>query len=138
MIPLKSEKELLKNWETFSDSQKNDIFLQLDELSTDSLYERIGDFSEELHGFPPSIRELINSGKVWVEDWRNRNKKKLRKIICNDIDYCNKIKSPKYKDKLSLASIIADALFMNFVNIPFFTVTIILLNMGLEDFCECY
>lgn len=62
---------------------------------------------------------------------------RIRQKICFEWEYCSKRHDPNYRDRAVLASGLADVLTGALGGIPVGTVSALLVNMGLENFCGC-
>ena len=80
-----------------------------------------------------SLSNVVARGKELFQSFEA----KLRKAICEDWNYCEKMKKEQFKDATTLATAIADLISGLFLGVSPFTIAAILTKIGLDRFCEC-
>jgi len=81
--------------------------------------------------FSPKSEEKIGRGFMKV------NKENLEKLICQKLDYCNKVKDDKFNDKANLIIALTDVIATGYIGVPPVAITSIILKIGLDKYCEC-
>lgn len=81
----------------------------------------------------PSAEDAYEAGKRWLAS----REASLRKLICDDWDYCGKRGDPSWSDPVNLVYAVADLIASIYVGIGPFTVAALLSRQGLDRYCGC-
>lgn len=98
------------------------------DLEFDALYSEIGNALIDNNALQNPFEELVKIGKEWFEI----NLEKIQKIICNS-QFQNLLNQETDTSKLIV--LLADVIGTNFTQIPVFSVSAIILKMGINKFC---
>ena len=69
--------------------------------------------------------------------WLSRHKEKIKEEICVNWGFCEKMKSDRFKDNVTLIASIGDIIAGIYIGVPPFIVSTQLLKSGLSKLCSC-
>lgn len=103
-------------------------------MSEDQLYANLQQHNPEHRGKFFSSEKQIEVGKNDLQEL----KEDLHQSICENWKLCDKIDSPNWNDPVVLVASIADVITTQIGGwIPAFTISTILVKIGIRKFCEC-
>ncbi len=114
-------------------SHLEEDFKKFETISREDLYIELGKSLEPTEGMSVRPKKDIEYQFIGQRFFFER-KKEIRKLICNK-NLLNKLK--KSDKKIALAIIIAETLSSLFVGIPLITISWLIVQIGIEDFCQC-
>ncbi|MBZ5516728.1 MAG: hypothetical protein LAN62_18140 [Acidobacteriia bacterium] len=103
-------------------------------LSEDSLLEELGASIITTEGL--DLRDLKPEElRQRAEQWLDLHSAKIAQTICKDWKFSEKIREPKFQDRLNLAAAIADVVSGIWVNVSPFSLAALLVKRGIEELC---
>jgi len=101
-------------------------------LDVDELYAMIPPFLPEYKTTLFAPPGMILAGKKYYEEIYVS----LRKVICEDFNWPEKRKNPKFNDNIELIATISDAITAYIGGMPSFIIATIIVKMKLDDLCK--
>jgi len=101
--------------------------------TTNGLYESLVNYTKEYQSTLFARSDKIQLGKEIFQ----RLAPRLKKKVCVEWEYCNKIHDSEYQVKINLIASIADLIVGICGTIPPFNIAVLLVKLNLSKFCDC-